>query len=115
MARTTPMLRAPIPTPGSTLREIMSVPIARLQDWKSLAKFFSLSAACALVVRFFVDVLKPSAPIAAIVGPIAVLMFFAVIFSATGYYRTLARMRRERNALPDTSPPGRGFSLREVE
>lgn len=87
------------------LSKVMSVPIARLQDWKNLGKLWSVSAVCAVVVRLSADLLKPSAPIAAIVGPAAVLVFYAAILFATGYYRTLAEMRREGNALADTSPP----------
>jgi O-antigen/teichoic acid export membrane protein len=85
------------------LSEVMSVPIARLQDWKNLGKMWSVSAVCALVVRFSADLLKPSTPIAAIVGPAAVLVFYAAVLFATGYYRTLAEMQREGNALANTS------------
>lgn len=88
------------------LSKVMSVPIARLQDWTNLGKLCSVSAVCAVVVRFSADLLKPSTPIAAIVGPAAVLVLYAAILFATGYYRTLAEMRREGNALADTSPVG---------
>ena len=77
------------------LSEVMSVPIGRLQDWKNLGKIWSASVVCALVVRFSVDLLKPSTPIAAIGGPAAVLVLYTIILFATGYYRTLAEMRRE--------------------
>ncbi|SIO34796.1 Membrane protein involved in the export of O-antigen and teichoic acid [Bradyrhizobium erythrophlei] len=77
------------------LSKVMSVPIAKLQDWKNLGKIWSVSAVCAIVVRFCADLLEPSAPIAAIVGPTAVLVLYATILLATGYYRTLAEMRRE--------------------
>jgi O-antigen/teichoic acid export membrane protein len=96
------------------LSKVMSVPVARLQDWKSLGKIWSVSAVCALVVRFSADLLKPSATIAAIVGPAAVLVFYAAILFATGYYRTLAEMLREGNALANTSRPVREFGLPEV-
>ncbi|BBZ97115.1 O-antigen/teichoic acid export membrane protein [Bradyrhizobium japonicum] len=75
------------------LSKVMSVPIARLQDWKNLGKILSISAVCAVVVRFSVDLLEPSAPIAATVGPAAVLVLCAAILFVTGYYRTLAEMR----------------------
>ena len=77
------------------LSKVMSVPIARLQDWKNLGKILSASAVCAVVVRFSADLLKPSTPIAAIGGPAAVLVLYVIILFATGYYRTLAEMRRE--------------------
>lgn len=77
------------------LSKVMSVPIARLQDWKNLGKFWSVSAVCAVVVRFSADLLKPSVPIAAIVGPAAVLVFYAAILFATGHYRTLAEMKSD--------------------
>jgi O-antigen/teichoic acid export membrane protein len=75
------------------LSKVMSVPIARLQDWKNLGKILSISAVCAVVVRFSVDLLQPSTPIAAIAGPAAVLVLYAAILFVTGYYRTLAEMR----------------------
>lgn len=81
------------------LSKVMSVPIASLQDWKNLGKLWSVSAVCAVVVRFSADLLKPSAPVAAMVGPAAVLVFYAGILFATGYYRRLAEMRRV--SLPD--------------
>jgi len=87
------------------LSKVMSVPIARLQDWKNLGTIWSVSAVCAVVVRFSADLLKPSPPIAATVGPAAVLVFYAAILFVTGYYRTLAEMRREGNALANTSRP----------
>jgi O-antigen/teichoic acid export membrane protein len=77
------------------LSEVMSVPVGRLQDWKNLGKIWSASLVCALVVRVLVDVLKPSASMAAIGGPAAVLVLYAAILFATRYYRTLAEMRRE--------------------
>jgi O-antigen/teichoic acid export membrane protein len=75
------------------LSKVMSVPITRLQDWKTLGKILSISAVCAVVVRFSVDLLKPSAPIAATVGPAAVLVLYAAILFVTAYHRTLAEMR----------------------
>jgi O-antigen/teichoic acid export membrane protein len=77
------------------LSKVMNIPIARLQDWKSLGKIWSVSAVCALVVRFSADLLKPSTPIGAIGGPAAVLVLYVIILFATGYYRTLAEMRKE--------------------
>jgi hypothetical protein len=77
------------------LSEVMSVPIGRLQDWKNLGKIWSASVVCALVVRFSVDLLTPSAPIAAIGGPAAVLVLYTIVLLVTGYYRTLAEMRRD--------------------
>ncbi|WP_456624444.1 hypothetical protein, partial [Bradyrhizobium sp. P5_C12] len=87
------------------LSKVMSVPIARVQDWKNLGIILSVSAVCAIVVRLSADVLEPSAPIAATVGPAAVLVSYAAILIVTGYYRTLAEMRREGNALANTSRP----------
>lgn len=87
------------------LSKVMSVPIARVQDWKNLGIILSASAVCAIVVRLSADVLEPSAPIAATVGPAAVLVSYAAILIVTGYYRTLAEMRREGNALANTSRP----------
>jgi O-antigen/teichoic acid export membrane protein len=76
------------------LSKVMSVPIASLQDWKNLGKLWSVAAVCAVVVRLSADVLKPPVPLAAIIGPAAVLVLYAAILFATGYYRTLAEMRR---------------------
>ena len=77
------------------LSKVMSVPIARLQDWNNLGKIGSVSTVCALVVRFCADILNPSTPIAAIGGPAAVLVLYVIILFVTGYYRTLAKIRRE--------------------
>jgi O-antigen/teichoic acid export membrane protein len=77
------------------LSEVMSVPIARLQDWKSLGKIWSASVVCALVVRVSADLLNPSTPIAALGGPAAILVLYVITLFATGYYRTLSEMRRE--------------------
>jgi O-antigen/teichoic acid export membrane protein len=77
------------------LSEVMNVPIAKLQDWKTLGTIWGVSAACAIVVRCSADLLEPAAPVAAIVGPTAILAFYAAILFATGYYRTLAEMRSE--------------------
>lgn len=77
------------------LSKVMSLPIAKLQDWKNLGKIFSAAAICAIVVRFAADLLQPSTPIAAIAGPAAVLVCYITILFATGYYRTLADVRRE--------------------
>lgn len=81
------------------LSKIMGLPIARLQDWKNLGRIGSAAASCAVVVRIAIDLLKPSTPIAAIGGPAAVLALYVIIMLATGYYRTLARMRREWGSL----------------
>lgn len=77
------------------LSNVMSVPIAKLQDWTSLGKLLSVSAICAVVARFSVDLLKPSTPLAAIGGPAAALVLYAAISLATGSHRTFAEMRRE--------------------
>ncbi|MBR0868328.1 oligosaccharide flippase family protein [Bradyrhizobium sp. YCK136] len=77
------------------LSNVMSVPIARLQDWTNLGKLLSVSAACAVAVRFSVDLLNPSIPVAAIGGPAAVLVLYVTISLATGYRRTFAEIRRE--------------------
>jgi O-antigen/teichoic acid export membrane protein len=77
------------------LSEVMRVPVARFQDWKNLGKILSASVVCAVVVRFSADLLEPSTPIAAVGGPAAILMLYAIILFATGYYRTLAKVRRE--------------------
>jgi O-antigen/teichoic acid export membrane protein len=87
------------------LSKVMSVPIARVQDWKNFGKILSVSAVCAIVVRLSADVLKPSVSITATVGPAAVLVCYAAILFVTGYYRTLAEMLREGNALANTSRP----------
>lgn len=96
------------------LSTVMNVPLARLQDWKNLGKILSLSIVCATAARFCVDILHPSTPIAAIGGPAAVLVLYAVILLVTGYYRTFAEIRREwdRSALviPDTSRPASQMS-----
>lgn len=96
------------------LSAVMSVPIARLQDWKNLGKILSVSTVCALAVRFCADILDPSTPIAAIGGPAAVLVLYAIILFVTGYYRTLAEMRREWDlsalALANTSRPASQMS-----
>ena len=73
------------------LSKVMNIPIARLQDWKNLGKIWSASVICALLARFSADLLNPSTPIVAI----AVLVLYVIILLATGYYRTLAKMRRE--------------------
>jgi hypothetical protein len=77
------------------LSKVMSVPVAGLQDWKNLGKIWSVSAVCALVVRVLVDQLHLSAPASAIGGPAAVLLLYGIVLFATGYYRTLAEMRKE--------------------
>jgi hypothetical protein len=71
------------------LSKVMNIPIARLQDWKNPGKIWSVSAVCALVVRFSADLLKPSTPIGAIGGPAAVLVLYVIILFATEYCRTL--------------------------
>ncbi|MGY4602900.1 O-antigen/teichoic acid export membrane protein [Bradyrhizobium sp. USDA 4474] len=71
------------------LSTVTNVPIARLQDWKSLGIIWSVSAVCAIIVRFTAELVKPSAPIAATVGPAAILVFYAAVLFATGYYRTI--------------------------
>jgi hypothetical protein len=93
------------------LSKVMSVPIARLQDWKNLGKIWSVSAVCAVVVRFSADLLNPSAPIAAIVGPAAVLVFYAAVLFATGYHRTLAEMRRVNLPESDDHPPTKPLTV----
>jgi O-antigen/teichoic acid export membrane protein len=100
------------------LSKVICVPIARLQDWKNLGKILCVSTVCALVVRLCADILNPSAPIAAIGGPAAVLVLYVIFLFVTGYYRTLAEMRREwdLSALADTSCPYRGrVSLSDVK
>ena len=87
------------------LSNVMSVPIGRVQDWKNLGTILSISVVCAIVARLSADVLKPSALIAATLGPAAVLASYAAILFVTGYYRTLTEMRREGNELADTSRP----------
>ena len=77
------------------LSKVMSLPIARLQDWKNLGKILAVSAVCALVVRVSVDLLEPSTPVAAIGGPAAVLLLYVTILFVTRYYRTLAAIRTE--------------------
>ena len=77
------------------LSRVMSIPVAGLQDWKNLGKIWGVSAVCALVVRVLADQLNPSAPASAIGGPAAVLLLYGIILFATGYYRTLAEMRKE--------------------
>jgi O-antigen/teichoic acid export membrane protein len=77
------------------LSKVMSLPIAKLQDWKNLGKILSASAVCAMVVRFSADLLEPSTPVAAIAGPAAVLVCYVTILFLTGYHRTLAEVRRE--------------------
>lgn len=77
------------------LSKVMSVPIARLQDWNNLGKIGSVSTVCALVVRFCADILNPSTPIAAMGGPAAVLVLYVIILFVTGYDRTLAKIRGE--------------------
>ncbi|WP_024516065.1 oligosaccharide flippase family protein [Bradyrhizobium sp. Tv2a-2] len=77
------------------LSKVMSISIRRLQDWESLGKIASISAVCALVVRLSADMLKPPTAIAAIGGPAAVLVLYAIILFATGYYRTLAELQKE--------------------
>jgi O-antigen/teichoic acid export membrane protein len=77
------------------LSKVMSIPIARLQDWKTLGKIGCVSAVCALVVRLSADMLNPPTAIAAIGGPAAVLVLYSMILFATGYYRKLAELRRE--------------------
>jgi len=87
------------------LSKVMSVPIGRVQDWKNLGTILSISVVCAIVARLSADVLKPSALIAATLGPAAVLASYAAILFVTGYYRALTEMRREGNELADTSRP----------
>ena len=77
------------------LSRVMSIPVAGLQDWKNLGKIWGVSAVCAMVVRVLADQLNPSAPASAIGGPAAVLLLYGIILFATGYYRTLAEMRKE--------------------
>ena len=77
------------------LSKVLSVSVARLQDWTNLGKILGISAVCAVVVRFCTDMLNPSAPIAAIAGPAAALVMYVIILFVTGYYRTLAEMQRE--------------------
>lgn len=77
------------------LSDVTSVPVGKLQDWKNLGKLWSASVVCALVARFAADLLTLPAPIAAIGGPAAVLVLFVIILFATGYYRTLAEIRRQ--------------------
>lgn len=77
------------------LSRVMSVPIARLQDWKNLGRVLGISVVCALAIRFSADLLKPSIPIAAVCGPAAVLVTYVIVLFATGYYRKLAEMRNE--------------------
>jgi O-antigen/teichoic acid export membrane protein len=93
------------------LSKVMSVPISRLQDWKNLGKLLGISAVCAVVVRFSADLLKPSVPIAAIVGPAAVLVVYAAMLVATGHYRTLAEMRRLNPSKSDEHPPTKGLTV----
>ncbi|UWU73938.1 oligosaccharide flippase family protein [Bradyrhizobium huanghuaihaiense] len=93
------------------LSNVMDVPIARLQDWKNLGIIWSVSAVCALVVRVSADLLKPSVPIAAIVGPAAVLVLYAAIVFVTGYYRTLAEMRRFDVPESNDHPPTRQVTV----
>ena len=85
------------------LSKVMSVSIARLQDWNNLGKILGISAVCAVVVRHFSDILAPPTPIAATGGPAAVLVMYVIILFLTGYYQTLAEMRREwdRDGPPD--------------
>ena len=77
------------------LSEVTSVPIGKLQDWKNLGKLWSASVVCALAARFSADLLNPPTPIAAIGGPAAVLVLYVIVLFATGYYRTLAEIRRQ--------------------
>ncbi|WP_027525405.1 lipopolysaccharide biosynthesis protein [Bradyrhizobium sp. Ec3.3] len=77
------------------LSEVISVPVGRLQDWKSLGKIWSISAICALAVRLFADELNPSTPLAAIGGPAAILVLYVIVLFATGYYRMFFEVRRE--------------------
>ena len=77
------------------LSKVMSLPVARLQDWKNLGKILGISAVCALVVRLSADRLELSTPVAAIGGPAAVLALHVIVLFVTRYYRTLAEMRRE--------------------
>jgi O-antigen/teichoic acid export membrane protein len=93
------------------LSKVMSVPIARLQDWTNLGKIWSISAVCAVVVRFCADILNPSTSIAAIGGPAAILMLYVIILFVTGYYQTLAEMRRV--SLPDSAdhPPTKPLAV----
>jgi O-antigen/teichoic acid export membrane protein len=77
------------------LSKVMSVPVARLQDWTVLGKLSIASAVSALAIRCSADLLQPSTPIAAIGGPAAVLVLYVIILFATRYYQTLVEMRRE--------------------
>jgi hypothetical protein len=77
------------------LSEVTSVPIGKLQDWKNLGKLWSASVVCALVSRFLADLLNAPTLIAAIGGPAAVLVLYVIVLFATGYYRTLAEIRRQ--------------------
>lgn len=77
------------------LSKVMNIPIAGLQDWTTLGKLSVASAVSALVVRFSAELLQPSTPIAAIGGPAAVLVLYAIILFATRHYQTLVEMRRE--------------------
>ena len=80
--------------PCRPLRQISSSVLPRISHAACV------SAVCALVVRFSADLLKPSTPIAATVGPAAVLALYAAILFVTGYYRTLAETRREWGSIP---------------
>jgi O-antigen/teichoic acid export membrane protein len=89
------------------LSTVMNVSIVRLQDWNNLGKILGISTVCALVARLCTDMLNPSTTIAAIGGPAAVLVLYVIILFLSGYYRTLAEMRREwdRDAPPDVEAP----------
>jgi O-antigen/teichoic acid export membrane protein len=91
------------------LSKVISVPISGLQDWKNLGTIWSVSAVCAVVIRFSADLVKPSVPITAIVGPAAVLVFYAAILFATGYYRTLAEMQESASQTAGDHPPTKPF------
>ena len=57
------------------------------------------SVLAAMLVRLSVDLLQPPVPVAALVGPAAVLVCYAAMLFVTGYYRTLAEVRREWGVL----------------
>ena len=81
------------------LSKVMSIPIARLQDWKNLGLILVASVLAAILVRFSFDLLQAPVPVAALVGPVAVLVCYVAMLFVTGYYRTLAEVRREWGVL----------------
>ena len=81
------------------LSKVMSIPIARLMDWKNLGLILVASVLAAILVRFSFDLLQAPVPVAALVGPVAVLVCYVAMLFVTGYYRTLAEVRREWGVL----------------